>query len=216
MNPVQARKKRWRSLPAGLRRIPYGKSALGILFVLAVPWSRATAPSAGSSVPPCRGITLAASYLSSVGPGKGEGFQFSVANHTSREIRLADPVPSSSHWYALTGGRWLWRASNGAGGSLLDATKERGRLLVYKGGSSARVPGSAFTVKPHQTRTWVETEQENPALAYKPGCPICSYPGERDYRVVFAYAYLPGDEQANEGLLACGLRSNPVPMPPKS
>ncbi len=30
-------------------------------------------------------------------------------------------------------------------------------------------------------------------LEYKPGCALCSYPGESEYQVVFAYAYLaPG------------------------
>ncbi|HET7100891.1 MAG TPA: hypothetical protein VFJ52_07065, partial [Terriglobia bacterium] len=142
------------------------------------------------------------------------GFQFTLKNNTDREVRLAEPVPSSSHWYALTHGKWLWRASNGAGGSLLDATQERGRVLVYKG-SGRRVLEGGFSVKPHQTRRWVETARENPTLLYKPGCPICSYPGEHEYRVVFAYAYLPAEQQKGAGLLPCGLRSKPVPMPPK-
>lgn len=189
-------------------------SGIAALSILALPGVPAVAAESRPSVPLCRGITLEASYLSSVGNGQGDGFQFTLKNDTGHEVRLADPVPSSSHWYALTHGKWLWRASSGAGGSLLDATRERGRLLIYKG-EAERVFHGSFIVKPHQTRRWVETEQENPVLAYKPGCPVCSYPGEREYRVVFAYAYLPGNEQKEEGLLACGIRSKPVPMPPK-
>ena len=184
------------------------------LFLLVESGGRATVRGPLISVPVCQAVTLSARYLAEIGPEKAPGFQFSLENGTSREIRLVEPVPSSSHWYALTHGRWLWRASNGAGGSLLDATNERSRLVAYK--PEASVLGKPFTVKPHQTREWVESELENPVLAYKPGCPICSYPGEREYRVVFAYAYLPGEKQAKgEGLLACGLRSKPVPMPPK-
>jgi hypothetical protein len=165
------------------------------------------------SVPLCRGVTLSASYLSQTGSGEGQGFQFSLTNDTPREIRLMEPVPSSSHWYALTRGKWLWRASSGAGGSLLDATNEKGRVLVYQMPPRS-IPGASFTVQPHQTRRWLASERENPVLEYKPGCPKCSYPGEREYRVVFAYAYLPA-EKDETGLLACGIRSNPVPMPPK-
>ena len=204
MKPERNRKRQWRRL----------LSSGAALCVMAASGALAAAPEARPSVPLCRGITLEASYLSSVGAGKGDGFQFTLQNDTDREVRLAEPVPSSSHWYALTNGKWLWRASNGAGGSLLDATREGGRLLIYKG-ESERVFHGSFTVKPHQTRRWVETEEENPVLAYKPSCPICSYPGEREYRVVFAYAYLPGNQRKEEGLLACGLRSKPVPMPPK-
>lgn len=96
----------------------------------------------------------------------------------------------------------------------MDALQERGPLLVYKG-TGQGVPEGGFTVKPHQTRRWVETAKENPALAYNPSCPICSYPGEHDYRVVFAYAYLPANQKQEARLLSCGLRSKPVPMPPK-
>jgi hypothetical protein len=184
------------------------------LFLLVEHCGSATVKKPPVSVPVCHGVTLSARYLAEIGPEKAPGFQFSLKNDTAREIRLAEPVPSSSHWYARTHGRWLWRASNGAGGSLLDATNERSPLVVYK--PAAGVPEQSFTVKPHQTREWVESELENPVLAYQPGCPICSYPGEREYQVVFAYAYLSGEKQAKGvGLLACGLRSKPVPMPPK-
>jgi hypothetical protein len=165
------------------------------------------------SIPICSGVSLSANYLASVGPEQVPGFRFVLVNRTSREIRLAQPVPSSSHWYALAHGRWLWRASNGAGGSLLDAGNEHGRVVVY-----APPPGAEaniLTLPPHQSREWTESQRENPVLEYKPGCPLCSYPGEREYQVVFAYAYLAGANQP-AGLLSCGLRSAPVPMPPKS
>jgi hypothetical protein len=194
-------------------------SGLGRPLVLASLWLYAGL--AGSSVstkpvrsvPICSGVSLSANYLASVGPEQVPGFRFVVVNRTGREIRLAQPVPSSSHWYARTHGRWMWRASNGAGGSLLDAGNEHGRVVVY-----APLPGAEtklLTLPPHQTKEWIESQQENPVLEYKPGCPICSYPGEREYQVVFAYAYLAGASEP-AGLLSCGLRSAPVPMPPKS
>jgi hypothetical protein len=165
-----------------------------------------------SSVPPCKGITFSASFLADT--GEGSRFQFTLANNTEREIRLIEPVPSSAHWYALTHGRWLWRASNGSGGGLFDPMNERGRLVIFKI-PLERTPGKSFTVQPHQSRRWVESEQENPVLEYRPGCARCSYPEEYEYHVIFAYAYLPQHKQDEDGLLACGIRSKPVPMPPK-
>jgi hypothetical protein len=164
-------------------------------------------------VPLCSGVTLSANYLAMVGD-HGSGFRFTLVNKTSRAIKLAEPIPSSSHWYARSHGRWLWRASNGAGGSLVDAGNVHGRVAVYP-----ISPGTGETtwvvLPPHQAREWTESQQENPVLAYKPGCAQCSYPGESEYQVVFAYAYLaPGGLQP--GQLSCGLRSAPVPMPPKN
>jgi hypothetical protein len=165
------------------------------------------------SVPICSGVSLSANYLASVGHDERPGFRFVLVNRTGREIRLVQPVPSSSHWYARSHGRWMWRASNGAGGSLLDAGNERGRVVVYPPPAGAET--KLLTLPPHQSREWIENSLENPVLEYKPGCPICSYPGEREYQVVFAYAYL-SDAGQPAGLLSCGLRSAPVPMPPKS
>jgi hypothetical protein len=165
------------------------------------------------SVPICSGVSLSANYLALAGPDQGPGFRFVLVNKTGREIRLAEPVPSSSHWYARSHGRWLWRASNGAGGSLLDAGNERGRVVVFAPPAGAET--KVFTLPAHQSKEWIESQQENPVLEYKPGCPLCSYPGEREYQVVFAYAYQAGGGQP-AGLLPCGLRSAPVPMPPKS
>jgi hypothetical protein len=200
-------------------RIWFTALSLVVLLLLVHPVSWAAAANkATPSVPPCRGVTLSASYLAELGHGQGPGFQFSLVNNTAHEVKVREPVPSSAHWYALSKvqnqDRWLWRASSGAGGSLVDATNERGPLAAYQSPEGGVLRGS-FSVKPHESRQWLESEAENPVLEYKPGCPICSYPGERQYRVVFAYAYLPADKENREGLLSCGLRSSPVPMPPK-
>ncbi len=164
------------------------------------------------SVPLCTGVTLSASYLALAANDQGPGFRFKLVNNTSHPIRLAEPVPSSAHWYARTNGHWLWRASNGAGGSLLDAGNERGRVVVY---APAADEGEKtfLTLAPHASQEWVASQQQNAVLAYQPGCKMCSYPGEREYQVVFAYAYLGAAGQS--GLLSCGLRTAPVPMPPK-
>jgi hypothetical protein len=188
------------------------------IFVYALAWSLVSASAGASarpvrSVPLCSGITLSASYLAMTGPHQVPGFHFILSNRTSREIKLAEPVPSSSHWYARARGKWWWRASNGAGGSLVNAGNEHGRVMVYPNQNSAEA--SFLTVPAHQSREWTESPQENPVLEYKPGCAICSYPGESQYQVVFAYAYLAGADETH-GLLACGVRSAPVPMPPKS
>ena len=165
------------------------------------------------SVPPCSGVSLAASYLAAVAPGQGPGFRFTLINHTAQPVRLVQPVPSSSHWYARVGPRWLWRASSGAGGSLLDAGNERGRLIAFAAQHDKREQ-DVLSVPPHQSKEWVESQLDNPVLAYQPGCKSCSYPGEREYQVIFAYAYRASEGQA-DNLLSCGLRSRPVPMPPK-
>jgi hypothetical protein len=83
--------------------------------------------------------------------------------------------------------------------------------MVY---SPANVNVTLLTLAPHQSRVWIESPEENPVLEYKPGCALCSYPGESEYQVIFAYAYLPAREHET-GLLTCGLRSAPVPMPPR-
>jgi hypothetical protein len=176
-------------------------------LVLAALWRNAPygGGAAVRAVPICSGITFSASYLVS-----GPSFLFTLSNNTAREIKLVEPVPSSSHWYARAHGRWMWRASNGSGGSLVDASNERGRLMAYP-----PPPGELrlLTLPAHQSKQWTSSLEENPVLAYNPGCKMCSYPGESEYQVVFAYAYLAGSGQ---GLLACGLRSAPVPMPPKN
>jgi hypothetical protein len=190
------------------------RSSARIFMVLILACSGSSAPAGPvRSVPICSGITLAASYLA-VAHDQSPGFRFVLYNRTSRAIKLAEPIPSSSHWYARLHGRWLWRASSGAGGSLADARNEQGRVVVYPGDPN-KGETEWITLPAHKSRQWIETQQENPVLRYQPGCAMCSYPGESQYRVVFAYAYLAA-ASTQPGSLACGLRSAPVPLPPKS
>ena len=109
------------------------------------------------SVPICSGVSLSANYLALAGPDQGPGFRFVLVNRTAREIRLAQPVPSSSHWYARSNGRWLWRASNGAGGSLLDAGNEHGQ------GGSVCASGGGRNQAPDATAAPVEGMGRKPA-----------------------------------------------------
>jgi hypothetical protein len=165
------------------------------------------------SVPVCSGVTLSASYLSAVARDHAPGFRFTLVNNTAHDIRLAEPIPSSSHWYARVGDRWLWRASSGAGGSFLDAGNERGQLIAFAP-QREKADGGFLILPAHQSKQWVESQVENPVLEYKPGCKLCSHPGEHEYEVVLAYAYRTSAGQPAD-VLSCGLRSNPVPMPPK-
>jgi len=167
----------------------------------------------GPFVSQCAGISLAASYLAEAAPGMGPGFQFRVDNRTAHEIRLEQPVPSSTHWFALVGQRWLWRASAGTGGSLVNALSERGPMFAYEPAAPPDHP-TYLVVPAHGSREWSEPMLDNPSIAYRPSCAQCNYPGENEYRAVFAYAYLPASQEHAAGLLHCGLRSKPVPMPP--
>jgi hypothetical protein len=172
--------------------------------------------SPGPTVPLCsRQIVFTASFLAEDKPGEGIGFLFRIENNTAKAITLEEPVPSSTHWYAKVGTRWLWRASSGRGGSFVDAVNERGPVFAYQPKTAPADP-SYFTVPAHGAQEWVEREHQNPALQYRPSCAICNYPGEHEYKAVFAYAYLPPAEEHAPDLLACGLRSNLVIMPPKS
>lgn len=167
----------------------------------------------GPYVAQCAGITLSADYLSEATPGLGPGFQFRIDNHTAHEIRLEEPVPSSTHWYAQVGARWDWRASAGTGGALVNALSERGLMFAYRPATPPERP-SYLVVPAHGSQQWTESMLDNPAIAYRPSCPHCNYPGENEYRAIFAYAYLPASQEHVRGLLHCGLRSQPVPMPP--
>jgi len=169
----------------------------------------------GPTVPLCsRQIVLSASYLVETKPGEGPGFLFRIDNGSEKAITLVEPVPSSAHWYAKVGDRWMWRASSGAGGSYVDAVNEKGPVFAYQA-KEPPADQAYVTVPPHGHHEWTSSEREIPALAYKPGCARCNYPGEHDYKAVFAYAYLPPRQVHKDGLLTCGLRSNLVPMPPK-
>ena len=169
----------------------------------------------GPYVPLCsRKIVFTASYLAQLERGDGTGYLFRIENHTSRPIRLAEPVPSSAHWYARVGNKWLWRASSGSGGSYVNAIHEGGPVFAYRPSSPAADP-SYITVPAHGKYEWTAGDRDNSALAYQPRCEHCNYPGEREYKAVFAYAYLPAAGQQVKGLLPCGLRTNLVDMPPK-
>lgn len=170
----------------------------------------------GPYVPLCsRRIVFRASYLALL--KDGPGFLFRIENHTGKPIHLAEPVPSSAHWYARVGNKWLWRASSGSGGSYVDAIDEHGPVFAYQPKTAPAEP-KYITVPAHGSYEWTSGERENPALAYRPGCQHCNYPGEREYKAVFAYAYLPpvGQPEAQKQLLPCGLRTALVDMPPKS
>jgi hypothetical protein len=194
-------------------RIAAPLAILSFSFASAV---SAAAHAPGPTVPLCSAqIVFTANYLAEDKPGEGIGFLFHIENNTAKAIKLEEPVPSSSHWYARVGTKWLWRASSGMGGSFVDAVNERGPVFAYRPKTAPANP-KYITVPARGNFEWVEREHENPALAYRPSCAICNYPGEHEYKAVFAYAYLPPDQEDAPDLLACGLRSNLVIMPPKS
>ena len=190
---------------------------LSIMLPFSIATSSLTAPTRqpGPTVPLCsREISFKASYLVETERGAGPGFLFTIENGTAKAVTLAEPVPSSAHWYARVGTRWLWRASSGAGGSYVDAINEKGAVFAYRP-SKAPVHPKYITVPAHGHYEWTAGERENPALSYRPGCALCNYPGEHEYKAIFAYAYLPPAQEHKDGLLACGLRSNLVDMPSK-
>lgn len=166
-----------------------------------------------SYVMPCTGVTLTASYLAEAAPGAGPGFLFRIDNGTKKPIRLAEPVPSSAHWYARVGGRWLWRASAGRGGALVDAVREHGPMFAYRPSNGSADP-EYLTVPAHGSKQWSEAMRDHRAIEYRPSCAKCNYPGEKEYQAIFAYAWLPNQAEDATDLLRCGLRSAPVPMPP--
>ncbi len=183
-----------------------------VLLGLSHPLSMNAGTSA--AIPQCSSVSMAASYLAQVSPHEGPGFLLTISNDTDAPVILIAPVPTSAHWYAQSAsGRWLWRASTGAGGGLVDAMKERGPVLAYR---PPAFVGRAvtLTVLAHAHVDWLASIRDNPALRFRPGCERCRNPEDRQYRAVLAYAYLPPPGQPAEGLLSCGLRSNLVVMPP--
>ena len=183
------------------------------LLSLSISGGQAVTHHPGPYVPLCSHITLTASYLADARPGEGPGFLFVIKNDTNKEIRLEEPVPSSAHWYAHVGDKWLWRASSGSGGSFVDAYNEKGEVFAFQPKTPPQDP-QYVTIPTKASHEWIETVRDHPAIAYRPSCAICNYPGEHEYRAVFAYAYLPHPQEHADGLLACGLRSAPVVMPP--
>ncbi len=174
-----------------------------------------SARQAQTTVAPCRGVKLTASYLAEAAPGAGPGFLFRIENSTRKDIHLSKPVPSSADWYARVGDRWLWRASAGRGGALVNALVPNGSMFAWRATSSPTDP-QYLTVPAKGSQQWVEAMRDDPAIAYRPSCAHCNYPGESNYQAVFAYAYLPSPEEHVPEMLRCGLRSDPVPMPPKA
>jgi hypothetical protein len=198
-----------------MRRHPRSASLLSAMFLISLANTGAAIHHPGPYVPLCsRQIVFTASYLAELPNGNGTGYLFRIENHTSKPVRLAEPVPSSAHWYARVGNKWLWRASSGSGGSYVDAINEHGPVFAYQPKTALADP-QYITVPARGRYEWTSGERDNPALAYRPGCEHCNYPGEREYKAVFAYAYLPPVSQHEKDLLPCGLRTNLVDMPPK-
>jgi hypothetical protein len=199
-----------------MRRLLRTASLLPAIFLFALAYTAAAIHHPGPYVPLCsHQIAFTASYLVDLQNGNGSGFLFRITNHTVRPIKLAQPVPSSAHWYARVGNKWLWRASSGSGGSYVDAINERGPVFAYRPKTALADP-EYITIPAHGKYEWTSGERDNPALTYRPGCERCNYPGEHDYKAVFAYAYLPPLGQHVSGLLPCGLRTPLIDMPPKA
>jgi hypothetical protein len=170
-------------------------------------------PSRYPVVAQCRDVTLSAAYLAEEKPGDGPGFYLQIENKRNVPVAIADPTPLSVHWYAWSGGRWLWRASSGEGGSLVNALRPTGPVFAETPGEDAPRPGMHL-IAPHSTYSWSVFTRQTPALRYRPGCQHCTYQGEEQYQAVLAYAYLPTGGDASAPFLRCGLRSQPVVMPP--
>lgn len=191
------------------------RAAIAVV-VLLFPSSVIATPRINSTtVAQCRGVTLNAAYLAQISPTDGPGFLLVITNSTDQPVKLARPFPTSAHWYAQAGGRWMWRASTGSGGALANAmADEHGPLLAYPPATTAAEPVEYVTVGAHQTLEFVESMKSNAVLQFRPGCERCRNPNDERYRAVLAYAYLPAPTSSEPGLLACGLRSGPVVMPP--
>lgn len=200
------------------------KAGLGIGLLAATCAPPALAAMRGTdTVPQCsRAIQFTANYLAEATPGQGPGFLFEIENKTAHPITLMAPVPSSAHWYARVGNLWLWRASAGRGGALVNAENVHGPVFVFQPKTDPKTdpqpdPQSTpktISIPPHGTHQWTEWMRNDPAIAYRPSCAHCNYPGEQNFRAVFGYAWLPARGTRIDHLLTCGLRSNPVDMPP--
>jgi hypothetical protein len=186
---------------------------LVLTALLSAHQSGAAAANPELQVAPCARISLKASYLAELKPGAGPTYHFRLSNETEHAITLARPVPTSAHWFTRDGEHWYWRASAGGGGSLVDAMAPNGKMFVYRATRPIE-PSRILKVAAHSTTEWEEGAMENPALEFKPSCSICNHPSDREFRAVFAYAYLPLPQDKPLGLLPCGIRSSPVDVPP--
>ena len=163
-------------------------------------------------VPQCTNVTLTAAYLAEEKPGAGPGFLLKVQNNSRTPITTVDPAPLSVHWYAEIGAHWLWRASSGSGGALVNALNSKGPLFAQALPSGAA--SQTRIVAAGDSYSWTVWTRNFPALAYHPGCQHCASLNEQRYEAVLAYAVRPPSSIAGPSLLPCGLRSNPVAMPP--
>lgn len=165
--------------------------------------------SRANSTTQCADVSLRGAYLVEEKPGMGPAFLVELRNNRSTPIDIADPAPLSIHWYARAGGAWLWRASSGAGGALVNALENQGPVFT------ALAPTSQEReVAPREAWTWTVPLRSTSALAYHPGCQHCVGDQQSEYRAVLAYAVRPASAQASRDWLQCGLRSNPISMPP--
>lgn len=194
-----------------LRKTP--TRAFLFLFLFGAQCGRSSSTPPESHVVPCSHIKLSASYLAEARPGSGPTYHFQLTNDTNHSIVLVRPVPSSAHWFTRDGEHWYWRASAGGGGSLVDAMSPNGRMFVYQATKPVD-PAQLLRVAAHSQVEWEQGPRDNPALEFKPGCALCSHPADREFRAIFAYAYMPLPQDRSMGLLPCGIRSTPVEMPP--
>ena len=165
------------------------------------------------TIPQCSGVTLSAAYLAQTNGTEGPGFLLILTNNTAQAVKLAKPFPSSVHWYARAdNGHWLWRASSGSGGALADALQEHGPLLAYPPVTQGAGRVESLTVAAHDHLEITESIRSNPVLRFRPGCERCRNPQDGRFQAVLAYAYLPTPGEPE--LVACGLRSGMVVMPP--
>jgi hypothetical protein len=190
-----------------------GPTLLALLALSVSPAKAASVAAHATSVTQCRDVHLHAAYLAEEKPGQGPGFYVTIENARKAPIAVADPTPLSVHWYAKVGTHWLWRASSGSGGTLVNAFQQHGPLFAETllGGATAAHPR---IVPAGSQYSWAVFSGLTPALSYRPGCQHCTYGNETQYQAVIAYAVLPsGGTAADPALLHCGLRSNPVVMP---
>ena len=186
---------------------------LALVALLSVQRGGAAAANPELQVAPCARVSLTASYLAELKPGAGPTYHFRLTNETEHPIVLARPSPA-----ARTGSPGM--ASTGIGEPLPGVADPwstpwfpTGRCL-FTGRPSHSHPAMILKVAPHSTTEWEEGAKDNPALEFKPSCSICNHPEDREFRAIFAYAYLPLPEDKALGLLPCGIRSSPVDVPP--
>lgn len=163
------------------------------------------------TVPQCSSISLHAAFLAEETPGQGTGFLLSLENRQQSPVEIPIPMPLSVDWYAKVGNQWSWRASSGAGGSLVNAFNGKGPLFAISG-ASYKAAWVLRRIAPHETYTWTVFAGSAPPLSYRPSCEHCNATTEAEYEAVLAYAFIAKAE--DRSALSCGLRSNAIVMPP--